>query len=240
MIHKMSFGLYQETSFRQAAGAEFRPGGLLITEELATACGLEAGERVLDLGCGVGSTASYLARDRGARVVGLDASPDFIAEARSRDREVEWVLGHAQELPFPDGHFDAVFSECFLSTVDDPGEVLGEVRRVLRPGGRLALSDMYLRNAGGSVLSRVRPPPPTCLRGAAGKDATLALLELSDFTTVLWCDRSEALKALMASLIFAYGSATDFWKAAGGESEASTGHLSAARPGYYLSVAIAC
>ncbi len=234
----MSFGLYQETRFRQAAGAEFRPGGLLITEELATACGLEAGERVLDLGCGVGSTASYIARDWGAKVVGLDSSPDFIADAGTRDPGVEWVLGRAQELPFPDGHFDAVFSECFLSTVDDPGEVLGEIRRVLRPGGRLALSDMYLRNPEAARLQTLAPPS-TCLRGAAGKDVTLALLELSDFTTVLWCDRSDALKALMASLVFAYGSAAEFWKAAGGEPEVSAERLTAARPGYYLTVAIA-
>lgn len=238
----MNCSLYQQAFFRQAAGAEFRPGGLLITEELAAACGLEVGERVLDLGCGVGSTASYLSGDRGAKVVGLDASSDFIAEAGTRDQGVDWVLGRAQELPFPDGHFDAVFSECFLSTLDDPGEVLREIRRVLRPGGRLALSDMYLREPQ-EAPSRSLAPACTCLRGAVGRDVTLALVELSGFTVVLWSDRSDALKALTASLIFAYGSVADFWKAAGGETEVPAGRGVALqqppRPGYYLLVAIA-
>jgi arsenite methyltransferase len=233
----MSRSLYQQPSFRRAAGTEFRPGSLLLTEELAIASGVEAGECVLDLGCGVGSTASYLARDWGAKVVGLDSSPDFIAEAKARDGEVEWVLGRAQEIPFPDDHFNTVFSECFLSTADDPDEVFREVRRVLRPGGRLALSDVYLRNPE-AAPSRSPAPSSTCLRGAAAKDVTLALLELNDFTVVLWRDRSDALTALGASLIFAYGSVADFWKAAGGGTHMYTDHICAAKPGYYLLVAI--
>jgi SAM-dependent methyltransferase len=234
-MDKTNCSLYQQARFREAAGAEFRPGGLALTEELAEACALQPGDSVLDLGCGVGSTASFLAREFGVSMIGLDSSPRFIQEAQARDPQVRWVIGSSQEIPFPNCHFDVVFSECFLSGFDDAGSVLQEIRRVLRPRGRLAVTDMYLR-----APSNDRPvhlaPAATCLRGAVGKDETLEHFALSGFVVRIWRDRSDALTALMASLIFAYGSAASFWEAAGagrGVQEA----LRAERPGYYLLVA---
>ena len=209
--------LYQQASFRLAAGCEFRPGGMDLTRELAVACALQPGDRVLDLACGVGSTASYLSREWGANVSGLDASPEFLAEAKARDEDVEWVLGQADALPFPDGRFDCVFAECFLSGYADRAAVLREVRRVLRPGGYLALSDMYLREPDAAPLTDLAPAA-TCLRGARSKEDTLAAIESRCFRVTVWEDRSKALKGLMASLIMAYGSAAAFWEAAAGES----------------------
>ena len=253
--------LYQQASFRLAAGCEFRPGGIDLTRELAAACALRPEDRVLDLACGVGSTASYLSREWAAKVSGLDASPEFLAEARGRDEDVEWVLGRADALPFADAWFDVVFAECFLSGCADRAAVLREVRRVLRPGGRLALSDMYLREPGAAPLTDLAPAA-TCLRGARGKEATLASIEAHGFRVTVWEDRTEALKGLMASLIMAYGSAAAFWEAAvgeggggdarggttgdpgggrgldaGGSTAACAAALSAARPGYHLLVA---
>jgi arsenite methyltransferase len=221
----MNCSLYEQPLFRQAAGPEFRPGGLALTDELASECGLEPGAVVLDLACGVGSTASQLARSWGVTMVGLDCSPGFIEEARARDPEVSWVVGRADAIPYANGHFDAVFCECFLSTVDEPAKVLREVRRVLRPGGRLAMSDMYLRQPGAAPSSREIP-----------------LLERTGFAVRTWRDRSDTLKTLIASLIFAYGSAAAFWAAAcgadeGGAHEGDAGRLAAAKPGYYLLVA---
>ena len=250
----MDSGLYQQVPFRQAAGCEFRPGGIGLTGELAAACGLRPGERVLDLGCGVGSTASYLTSTFGVRVIGLDASPEFLDEARGSDGSVEWVLGRADAIPFQDDSFDVVFAECFLAAFDDPGPILGEMRRVLRPGGRLAVSDMYLREPGvaapagaphaapaaaaadpaASVAAPAEGsvPAATCLNGARGKDATLAAFQRAGFAGHMWLDRSDALKLMMASLIMTYGSAARFWEAAGGCAAGVTG-----RPGYYLLIA---
>lgn len=236
----MNTRLYQQDLFRQAAGDEFRPGGLPLTRSLALACGLRPGERVLDLGCGVGSTAAHLSREWGAVVTGLDASPGFVVEARGRHPQVNWVLGRAEAIPFLDAEFDVVFAECFLSTVD-ASTVLGEIRRVLKPGGRLALSDVYLRGSEAHALSAVAAA--ACLGGAVTSEVTLNLLHRSGFAVTLWEDRSEVLKALMASLIFAYGSVADFWKASLGErsSDADIEHLreqlDLARPGYYIVVA---
>lgn len=252
----MNCTLYQQAAFRRASGAEFRPGGLTLSEELAQACDLRPGERVLDLGCGVGSTASYLSRRWELQVTGLDASPEFVAEARSRDRQVDWAVGRAEAVPFPDGHFDAVFAECFLSGLDDPVPALREVKRVLRPGGRLAVSDMYLREPS-AASPLVQAPAATYLCGALGKDATLELIQESGFRLDLWRDCSGTLKGLMAALIMEYGSAAAFWEAAtaAGEGDrcaparaareltepegapASHDSWPAARPGYYLLVA---
>ena len=248
----MDSRLYQQASFRLAAGCEFRPGGIDLTRELAAACALRPKERVLDLACGVGSTASYLSREWGAKVSGLDASPGFLAEARERDEDVEWLAGEADAIPFPDGWFDCVFAECFLSTFADPGPIFSEIRRVLRPGGHLAVSDMYLREPNAVPLGALAPAA-TCLCGARSKDATLGAFREHGFRVTVWEDRSEALKRLTASLIMAYGSVAAFWEAAagdggderggaggreaGGAAAARGAALSAARPGYYLLIA---
>ena len=132
----MDCGLYQQIPFRDAAGEGFRPGGLELTGVLAETCALQPDERVLDLACGAGLTASHLTRAYGVKATGLDASPEFLSEARERDAAVEWVLGSAANLPFEAESFDVVFAECFLSAFADPAPILREIRRVLRPGGR--------------------------------------------------------------------------------------------------------
>jgi len=232
----MNLGLYEQAPFRGAAGAEFRPGGLGLTEELAADCGLVPGQDVLDLGCGVGSTVSLLARQWGVSAVGLDSSSRFIGEARMRDPSGTWVVGRAEEIPFPAASFDVVFCECFLSAVDDPAKVVREIRRVLRSGGRLAVSDMYLRNPGcGQSLRGV--PSASCLRGAAGRETVESMLERAGFTVLVWRDRSDALKVFMARMVFAYGSAADFWQAVLGADRRGTESIAVARPGYYLLMA---
>ncbi len=232
----MSSSLYEQPPFRAAAGTEFRPGGLQLTAELAGECGLRPGQRVLDVGCGVGATASFLAERYGVTAAGLDCSALSVDEATQRDGRVTWVLGRAERIAYPDEHFDGVFCECFLSAQDDPAQVLREIRRVLSPAGFLAVTDLYLRTpeAADSFDSL---PSDTCLRGATSKAATLALFESAGFEVGVWRDRSDALKALMASLVFTYGSAAAFWKDALGEKAGMRSTVEHSRPGYYLLVA---
>jgi ubiquinone/menaquinone biosynthesis C-methylase UbiE len=99
-------------------------------------------ERILDLGCGTGIVARLLRERLGgaARISGLDASPPMIAKARSLAPEIDWHEGNAMELPFPDRSFDLVLCQQMLQFVPDPRAALGEVRRVLVPGGRLVVS----------------------------------------------------------------------------------------------------
>lgn len=99
------------------------------------------GETVLDVACGTGN-AALLAAAAGARVTGLDAAERLIEVARSRtggDR-VDFVVGDALELPFPDGDFDVVLSVFGIIFVPDAARGIGEVARVLRPDGRALLA----------------------------------------------------------------------------------------------------
>lgn len=101
--------------------------------------------RILDVGCGDGVLATRLAQE-GARVTGLDASPDMIAAARRRAKaagvDLDLVDGDADDLPFPDGHFDCILSVATLCFVDDPRPTIQDMVRVLKPGGRLILGEL--------------------------------------------------------------------------------------------------
>ncbi|HEY1767361.1 MAG TPA: methyltransferase domain-containing protein [Terracidiphilus sp.] len=90
-------------------------------------------ERILDLGCGDGQLTLRVAAT-GAEVWGIDASPNMVAGARARGAAAE--VANAEALPFQDRSFDAVFSNAALHWVRNQDAMLGEVRRVLKPGGR--------------------------------------------------------------------------------------------------------
>lgn len=103
-------------------------------------------EAVLDLGCGSGTLAIALAAAPGAHTVtGIDGDPEILdlARAKSGAEPVEWVEGHANELPFPDASFDRVVTSLLLHHLERPVKraALKEARRVVRPGGRLHVAD---------------------------------------------------------------------------------------------------
>ena len=108
-------------------------------------CAAEGG-RVLEVGCGTGGAARALAAGFPGveRVVGIDVSETMIAEARARTEgsaaPVEFLLGDAHELPFPDESFDAAYSLRVFEIIGDPRRALSEMARVLRPGGRLVVN----------------------------------------------------------------------------------------------------
>ena len=97
------------------------------------------GDRVLDVATGTGAVAHELIRRHGCTVVGLDQSPEMLAEARRRlGGDVELVEGRAEELPFADESFDALTFTYLLRYVDDPAATLKELARVVRSGGTIA------------------------------------------------------------------------------------------------------
>jgi demethylmenaquinone methyltransferase / 2-methoxy-6-polyprenyl-1,4-benzoquinol methylase len=161
------------------------------------------GDRVLDACCGTGDLA-IAARLRGADVVGLDFSEAMLGRARGKRADVEWVRGDVLALPFDDGSFDAATVGFGVRNVDDLGAGLRELRRVLRPGGRLGILEItqprgvlapFYRlwfDRAIPLLGRVLPGGsaytylPASVRRFPGPDDLAALLRESGFGAVAY------------------------------------------------------
>ncbi len=99
------------------------------------------GDRVLDACCGTGDLA-IAARKAGGDVTGLDFSEPMLARARAKNPDIDWVSGDATRMPFPDESFDAATVGFGVRNLDDLERGLVELRRVLKPGGRLAILEI--------------------------------------------------------------------------------------------------
>jgi arsenite methyltransferase len=125
------------------------------------AIAVQPGERVLDVGCGPGFYVAELLEDAGAEgsAVGVDASPSMLALAAKRCEHLpnaSFAEGSATALPVPDGSFDAAISVQVLEYVEDVPAALGELRRALRPGGRVVVWDVDWPTVSMSAVDRDR------------------------------------------------------------------------------------
>lgn len=151
-------------------GESYHPGGTQLTRRLADAISLRPGERVLDVACGIGTTALLLAGERRVDVVGVDLGESQVARARDRARaaglasQVRFEVGDAERLPVDDGEFDAAACECAFCTFPNKASAAAELARVIRPGGRVGITDVWLEP------DRLDPE----LAGLAGRIACLA------------------------------------------------------------------
>ncbi|QEO08816.1 class I SAM-dependent methyltransferase [Protaetiibacter larvae] len=100
----------------------------------------QPGERILDVAAGTGTSSAAIAK-RGATVVAVDFSPGMIEEGRRRHPELEFIEADAERLPFGDEEFDAVTISFGLRNIAHPLVALGELYRVLKPGGRLVICE---------------------------------------------------------------------------------------------------
>jgi ubiquinone/menaquinone biosynthesis C-methylase UbiE len=108
---------------------------------VADAAGIQPGQQVLDVACGTGVLARTIADRVGAAgVVGVDVNEGMLAVAKQKAPEIEWRQGRAEALPFASASFDVVVSQFGLMFFEDRRAALQEMRRVLRPGGRLVVA----------------------------------------------------------------------------------------------------
>lgn len=161
---------------------------------LVGAAEIGLGDAVLDVGCGTGVVAREALRRAGAggSVTGIDLNPGMLATARQLAPEIVWREGDAAALPFEDASFDVVVSQFMLMFVPDRVAALKEMRRVLRPGGRLGLA----------VWDAIdRAPPHKLLAGILGRRAGAEAEDMLNAPFALW--DAEALAGLLAESGFA-------------------------------------
>jgi ubiquinone/menaquinone biosynthesis C-methylase UbiE len=160
----------------QFVPALFQPWAELVAD-LAQ---LAPGQRVLDVACGTGVLACAAAARVGSagEVTGIDPSEDMLGVARRKPARVTWTQARAESLPFPDASFDRVVSQFGLMLFEDRRAALGEMRRVLRPAGRLvvAVCDALDHAPGYAVLAELLQR----LFGARVADAFRAPFVLGD------------------------------------------------------------
>jgi ubiquinone/menaquinone biosynthesis C-methylase UbiE len=155
-----------------------------IHQQMITLAGLRDGHRVLDVGCGTGNLLRSTGKQHPkAELSGLDPDPKALVRARRKARRagvtVRLDRGFAQELPYPDGSFDRVFSSLMLHHLDSASkdELLAEVRRVLRPDGLLVLADAVFDEHGHGHRSR----PSELIRDNVG-DGVVRRIAAAGFT----------------------------------------------------------
>ena len=152
---------------------------------------LREGETVLDLGSGAGFDCFLAAERVGAtgHVIGVDMTAEMLEAARRNARKgnytnVEFRLGEIENLPVSDGSVDAVISNCVINLSPDKERVFREAFRVLRPGGRLMVSDIVLTQALPEVVRNSLEAYVGCVAGAALKDDYLNLIRAAGFTDI--------------------------------------------------------
>lgn len=140
--------LYQTDWARLLLGDSFHPGGVALTGRLGAMLGLGQSSTLLDVACGRGASALHLAKTFGCRVIGVDLGAEAVraageaAAAAGLAGLTDFRVADAETLPLPSASVDAVLCECAFCTFPDKGAAAAECARVLRPGGRAALSDL--------------------------------------------------------------------------------------------------
>jgi arsenite methyltransferase len=181
---------------------------------------VKAGETVLDLGCGAGFDCFLASREVGneGHVIGVDMTAPMLEKARGNAQRVkctnvEFRLGEIEHLPVADNTVDVIISNCVINLSPDKLQVFREALRVLKPGGRLMVSDLVLRRPLSDGLRNSVEAYVGCVAGASLKDDYLALMQEAGFREVSIVDqrvydvgleviqeelRSEALEAVVS------------------------------------------
>lgn len=193
---------YGSEAARFLLGDSFHPGGTALTLELASMLGVTREHSVLDVASGTGTSAFAIAERFGCHVTGIDLSEANVAQAtadaerRGLASRVRFLAGDAEGLPVSAAAFDVILCECAFCTFPDKGRAASEFARVLKPQGRVGISD----------LTRVTDPLPeldgllawiACIADAQPVEAYADWLRAAGFSIAATAPRDECLKRMV-------------------------------------------
>lgn len=173
---------------------------------------LQPGQTVLDLGSGGGIDVLLSARRVAphGQAYGLDMSDEMLALARENQHKagvenVEFLKGEIEKVPLPDNSVDIIISNCVINLSTDKDRVFAEAFRVLRPGGRLAVSDIVVRGSMPGLIRRSLELWAGCIAGALEESEYRAKLEKAGFTQIdIEATRTHRIPGLTGKFISAF------------------------------------
>lgn len=202
-LRQMCSRFYESGLVHHLLGDSFHPGGERLTVHLGRTLGLTKDSKVLDVACGVGTSAMVIAKRFGSRVVGIDLSEKNILKGTARALEagvadkVEFRVGDVHDIQLEGETFDAVISECALCIFDDKQTAVREMRKALRKGGLIGITDVTVAERVPEDLRGI-VHHVACIGGAMMPDGYLDLLREAGFGDLHFEDHSEALHEIVA------------------------------------------
>ena len=209
------------------------PGGIELTREAAKVCGWKKGDRILDVGCGMGAAMRLLNEEFGVEPSGCDADPKMLESAKALSPTFPFSETDGMSLDYPSLSFDGALLECSFSLMTRHDEMLNELYCVLKKGAKLAISDLYVINpdkdkAGETyyeakrILNTPRQegdcekadliPSPYLLDGMFVVDNLLHAIRETGFEITYFRDRTKQLQDWYAQVLMDHGSLNAFWQ----------------------------
>lgn len=187
-----------------------RPGGLELTRNLIHLSGLQVGASILEVASGTGTTQQFL-RQNGYKALGLDLSHQMLEFSRPGNPDLTCLQARGEQIPLASASQDAVLIECAFGLAGDAPDLLQEFKRVLRSGGWLLVTDIYLREVSDPRAVECLAST-TCLAGTKQERAIRESMEQSGFVVQHWQDQTPLLKQWLARMIFKLGSLEAFFR----------------------------
>lgn len=212
--------VYETDTFNSLLKDVLHPGGLELTRRVAEIAKVDENSKVLDIACGKGEGCLLIAERYGCSVLGIDISDKktTLAQSKARakglDGQVKFITADAENLPFADSIFDTVLSECSFSLLPNKGRAASEIKRVLKAGGRLVITDIVLKKR---MLRRTQNelgfgayPLIPCVAGAGPIEDYVKVFEQAGFRNLYIEDHSIELKKLGYQMGITFGGWEEF------------------------------